>query len=140
MTQENLPPLRIREADGSPNAIPVYEIVVSNGTLTNLGGGRVGLATGAGAGCGQDPITFPLIVGSGGTGQTTLTNRGILIGSGINAVQALSALNSGGLLVGSSTAVAPQILSMAATHTDNRSILMTQMKSLITFNSNNSSH
>ena len=49
MSSEQLPPLRMREADGSPNVIPVYEIVVSNATLTNLGGGRVGLATGAGS-------------------------------------------------------------------------------------------
>ena len=47
-----LPPLRVREADGSPNAIPVIEIVVSNGTLTNLGGGRVALATGGASGAG----------------------------------------------------------------------------------------
>jgi len=62
----------------------------------------------------QDSITFPLIVGSGGTGQTTLTNRGILIGSGTTAVQVLTALNSGELVVGSSTIVAPQILPMSA--------------------------
>ena len=48
MNQETHPPLRIREEDSSPNAIPVYEIVVSNGTLTQDGPGRVRLATGAG--------------------------------------------------------------------------------------------
>ena len=104
------PPLRVSEQDGVPNIIPVFHLEVSNGTLTNMGGGRVRLATGAGGGGGQDPITFPLIVGSGGTGLDTLTNRGILVGSGINAVQVLSALNSGELLVGSSTVIAPQIL------------------------------
>lgn len=45
---ESQPPLRIREADGDPNAVPVFEIVVTNGTLTKLGPGRVGLATGGG--------------------------------------------------------------------------------------------
>lgn len=49
MSQESLPPLRIREEDGSPNAIPVFEIIVSNGTLVQDGPGRVRLATGAGA-------------------------------------------------------------------------------------------
>lgn len=44
------PPLRVREADGSPNTIPVFELVVSNGTLSDRGGGVVGLATGAGGG------------------------------------------------------------------------------------------
>mgnify|MGYP001580697926 FL=1 len=88
------PPLRVSEQDGVPNIIPVFHLEVSNGTLTNMGGGRVRLATGAGGGGGQDPITFTLIVGSGGTGLDTLTNRGILVGSGINAVHVLSALNS----------------------------------------------
>lgn len=62
----------------------------------------------------QNPITFPLIVGSGGTGQSTLTTRGMLIGSGANPIEALTALNSGGLYVGSSTVLAPQILSVSA--------------------------
>ena len=48
MSAEQFPPLRIREEDGSPNAIPVYEIVVSNGTLTRAGPGFVRLSTGAG--------------------------------------------------------------------------------------------
>ncbi len=45
-----LPPLRVQEADGSPNLIPVFELVVSNGTLTDLGGGRAALATGGATG------------------------------------------------------------------------------------------
>ena len=62
----------------------------------------------------QDSVTFPLIVGSGGTGQTTLTNRGLTIGSGTTAIESLAALNSGELVVGSSTLVAPQILPLSA--------------------------
>ena len=50
MSQETPPPLRIREEDGSPDAIPVYTIIVSNGTLTQAGPGTVRLATGAGGG------------------------------------------------------------------------------------------
>jgi hypothetical protein len=83
MTLENLPPLRIREADGSPNAIPVYEIVVSNGTLTDLGGGRVGLATGDAASIrsyastGGSYLTFSL--------ETDLTaERNLIAGMGIS--------------------------------------------------------
>lgn len=116
MGSESVPPLRIRENDGSPNVIPVYDIILSsNLTLINKGGGIVSISATTGAGgTSQDPITFPLIVGSGGTGQTTLTTRGVLIGSGINAVQVLAALNSGELLVGSSTLVAPQILPLSA--------------------------
>ena len=44
------PNLRIREQDGSPNIYPVREIRVSNGTLTNEGGGVVSIATGGGGG------------------------------------------------------------------------------------------
>lgn len=39
------PPLRVREVDGSPNVIPVLDIQVTNGDLTNLGGGRIRIAT-----------------------------------------------------------------------------------------------
>lgn len=43
-----LPPLRVREQDGSPNAIPVFDIRVSNGTMTNDGNGVIQLTTGGG--------------------------------------------------------------------------------------------
>lgn len=67
---ETLPPLRVRETDGSPNVIPVYDIVLStNLTLINKGGGVIAISATTGAGgTSQAPITFPLIVGSGGTG------------------------------------------------------------------------
>lgn len=42
--------LRVREVDGSPNVFPVNTIVVSNGTLTNDGGGQVTITTGGGGG------------------------------------------------------------------------------------------
>ena len=45
-----LPPLRIRETDGAPNVIPVFEIVLSNNTLTDLGAGVVGIGAGGAAG------------------------------------------------------------------------------------------
>lgn len=82
MSQDQFPPLRIREQDGSPNAIPVFEIIVSDGTLTNLGGGRVALATGAGAGStgGGVNFTIPLIVSSGGTGTTATGSATTLVG------------------------------------------------------------
>ena len=75
MAQDSIPPLRIREVDGSPNVIPVFDIILSNNlTLLNQGGGIVSIsATTGAAGGSQAPITFPLIVGSGGTGLTTLT-------------------------------------------------------------------
>lgn len=45
------PPLRVREADGSPNLIPVYELIISGATLTRQGatGARLLIDSGAGA-------------------------------------------------------------------------------------------
>lgn len=71
-----LPPLRIRETDGAPNVIPVFEIVLSNATLTDLGGGSVGI----GAAQGQAAITFPLITGSGGTSINYVGSGGMVLG------------------------------------------------------------
>ena len=51
MPQDNLPPLRIREADGSPNVIPVFDVILSNNlTLQNNGGGIVTISATTGAG------------------------------------------------------------------------------------------
>ena len=44
------PPLRVREQDGSPDVRPVFDIKVSNGTLTNEGSGVVSLTTSGGSG------------------------------------------------------------------------------------------
>ena len=64
-----LPPLRIREADGSPNVIPVFDIVASNMTVTNLGGGVVKLD--AGGSQGPTGPAGTLTIGSGITGGAT---------------------------------------------------------------------
>lgn len=75
-------------------------------------GGFIFVNTSAAGGAGS--ITVPLIVSSGGTGQQTLTNRGIIIGSGTTAVESLSALAQGQLVVGSSTVLAPKILNIGS--------------------------
>lgn len=65
-----LPPLRIKEADGSPNVIPVFQITLSNGlTLTNEGGGKVKI-DGSGS---QGPAgpAGTVTIGSGITGGAT---------------------------------------------------------------------
>lgn len=49
-------------------------------------------------------IALPLIVAKGGTGATTLTNHGILLGSGTSAVTALGAATDGQLPIGSTGA------------------------------------
>lgn len=61
-----LPPLRIKEADGSPNVIPVFNVTLSNMTLIDQGGGAV-LIDGAG-GTGPAGPSGTLTIGSGITG------------------------------------------------------------------------
>lgn len=64
-----LPPLRIKEFDGSPNVIPVFTIIASNMSVVNLGGGKVVL-DGAG-GTGPAGPAGTLTIGSGITGGAT---------------------------------------------------------------------
>lgn len=50
---ETLPPLRVREPDGSPNVIPVYDMIMSsNLTVQNRGGGVIAISATTGAGAG----------------------------------------------------------------------------------------
>ena len=50
---ETLPPLRVREPDGSPNVIPVYDMIMStNLVVQNRGGGVIALSATTGAGAG----------------------------------------------------------------------------------------
>jgi len=66
--------LRVREVDGSPSVFPVSTIVVSNGTLTNDGGGQVTITTGGGGG-GSGTVTSVATTApiTGGTITTTGT-------------------------------------------------------------------
>lgn len=45
-----LPPLRVKEADGSPNVIPVFQITMSNATVINEGGGKITIDAGGSQG------------------------------------------------------------------------------------------
>ncbi len=77
---------------GSTGADPVAAAITSSGstiTVTN------------GAGTLNVDVTAPLNVATGGTGATTLTSHGILLGHGTSAVTASAALTNGQLLVGS---------------------------------------
>lgn len=55
--------LRVKEVDGAPNVSPVTTIVVSNGTLTDDGGGQVTISTGGG-GSGITRISSTISVSS----------------------------------------------------------------------------
>lgn len=144
---ESIPPLRVRESDASPNVIPVFDMVFSGGTVTDLGAGVIRVTVDSGGGSGaatsnpyltygaaadlsaervftsgtglavaSDATNFfvslvtPVAVSSGGTGTTTHTAFGLLYGSGGSAMQALAAMVSGSLVVGSGTTVRPTIL------------------------------
>lgn len=114
--------LEMTEVDGVPDISGVSKITVSNGTLTDDGNGDVTLTTGGGGG-GVTTIAFgttgltpagatggavtvagTLVVANGGTGATTLTDGGILLGSGTGAVTALAQATNGQLLIGSTGA------------------------------------
>jgi len=111
--------LRVREVDGTPNVPNVRDIIVSNGTLTDDGNGTITLTTGGGGGgvttlafgttgltpaaatSGVITVAGTLVVANGGTGATTLTDHGILLGSGTAAVTATAEPSNGQLLIGS---------------------------------------
>jgi len=80
--------LEVKEVDGSPDVTGVTIIRVSNGTLTNDGGGQVTIVTGSGGGGGATGVRYPLQFGSinngsGGTRVITLgatpTNGNLLL-------------------------------------------------------------
>ena len=52
----------------------------------------------------KGPLTAPVDVSDGGTGATSLTDGGILLGSGTGAVTALGVLTDGQIIVGDGTA------------------------------------
>jgi len=72
--------LTVKEADGSPSVSDVNTIVVSNGTLTDDGGGQVTITTGGGGGM----TSFD--VGDGVTNRGTITNGETLFVSGISGI------------------------------------------------------
>jgi hypothetical protein len=122
--------LEVTEGDGNPDVYGVTKITVSNGTLIDNGGGHVTISTGGGGGgsgtvtsvqvsggttglsYSGGPITTngtitlsgTLIVANGGTGATTLTDGGVLLGSGTGAITALGQATNGQLVIGSSGA------------------------------------
>ena len=59
-------------------------------------------------------LITPVSVSSGGTGVATFTAFGVLYGSGGSALQALAAMSSGQVLVGSSTTTRPHALAAPA--------------------------
>ena len=120
--------LEVTEVDGNPDVFGVSKIIVSNGTLTDNADGSVTITTGGGGGGGAGTVTSvqvsggttglttsggpitgagtitidgTLVVANGGTGATSLTDGGILLGSGTGAITVTSQPTNGQLLIGS---------------------------------------
>ena len=131
--------LEVTEGDGNPDVFGVTKITVSNGTLIDNGGGHVTISTGGGGGgagtvtsvqvsggttgltasggpiTGSGTITLggTLVVANGGTGATTLTDGGVLLGSGTGAITALAQATDGQLVIGS-TGADPALATLAS--------------------------
>ena len=133
--------------DGTIIGNNINEIVVSPGTL-GVTGQTATIATGGGGGGGSGtvtsvsttlsgitvntPTTTPQITGtlgvaSGGTGATTLTDGGILLGSGTGVITATAQPTNGQLLIGS-TGLDPVL----ATLTEGTNITITEGAGTIT--------
>ena len=132
-TNEGSGLLKVTEQDGTPFVGNVNEIKVSNGTLTDDGGGTVSVTTGGGGGGAgtvtsvstslsgisvANATTTPALSGtlgvtSGGTGATTLTDGGILLGSGAGAITPLAQATNGQLVIGS-TGADPVLATLAS--------------------------
>ena len=98
--------LRVREVDGTPNVFPVSTIVVSNGTLTNDGGGQVTITTGGGGG-GSGTVTS--VAFSTGTTGLSVTGSPITT-SGTITLSGTLGLANGGTGIDSSTVADGQLL------------------------------
>ena len=123
--------LEVTEVDGVPDVRGVSKIIVTNGALTDDGNGTISLDMTAGGG-GVTTITFgttgltpavatggavsvagTLVVANGGTGATSLTDHGVLLGSGTGAITALGEATNGQLLIGS-TGADPVLATLAS--------------------------
>ena len=144
---------------GSVDVFGVSKVNVSNGTLTNDGNGVITLTTGGGGGGGSGTVTSvqvsggttglsysggpittngtitmggTLVVANGGTGVDSLTDGGILLGSGTSAITATAQPDSGQLLIGSSGADP-----VLATLTEGTGITITEGAGTITIAADN---
>ncbi len=85
--------------------LPVHTVVIGGGSQA-----VVATATGAsgialiGQGGSADPVFGTVVVAGGGTGATTLTAHGVLLGEGTGAIAATAVMTDGQLLVGQSAA------------------------------------
>ena len=85
-------------------------VTALNGTEPLLGvqsGSSVQITTGQIVGLSKGSSTLPFPVSIGGTGDTTLTQYGLLFGNGTNPITAISPVASGSVLISNGTGSAP---------------------------------
>ena len=100
---ESIPPLRVREADGSPNVIPVFDMILSGATLTNLGAGVVRVLIDSGAGGTGAPTDAQYVTWAA---NATLTAERILTaGSSVTIVTDATAIYVNALTGGGASTV-----------------------------------
>lgn len=89
---------------GGAGALPTWTTIGGTGTVTSIdvSGGTTGLTTSGGPITTNGTITLAgtLIVANGGTGRTSLTNHGVLVGAGTSAITQLAAAGAGTILGG----------------------------------------
>ena len=103
MPEEPLPPLRVREADGSPNVIPVFDMVFSGATLTKTGPTTVQVLVDSGAGGTGAPTDAPYVTYS--ANATLSAERILTAGSSVTLVTDLTAIYVNALTGGGATTV-----------------------------------
>lgn len=101
------------------------EVASAPTAWTNLGGGSIGKLSTVSL---TANVSGTLPVGNGGTGATTLTSNGILVGNGTAAVGATAAMTNGQLLVGqTSSAPLPKTVSGDATMAASGALTVTKI-------------
>ena len=100
---ESIPPLRVREADGSPNVIPVFDMILSGATLTNLGAGVVRVLIDSGAGGTGAPTDAPYVTWAANAALTA--ERILTAGSSVTIVTDATAIYVNALTGGGASTV-----------------------------------
>ena len=106
--------LNVTETDGTPDVFGVSKIIVSNGTLTDNGGGIVTISTGGGGGGGAGTVTSVTM---------DMTTTGLTVSAGVNqTITGAGTFTVAGTLVvangGTGLDVIPQGAILTSTATD----------------------
>ncbi len=87
---------------------PTFQSVTGTGTVTSITSGTgITLSPSTITTTGSVSLTVPVVVSSGGTGATTLTNHGVVLGQGTSAVHITSAGTSGQVLISGGSSADP---------------------------------